>query len=325
MRARGQLLLIGGLALAVVLVAVALVMNAAIYTENLASRDDADRVDEVGTIESDLRRTAGELLSHERAANYDDYAAQDAALADAVAGMEKSVLYYGAQDGASAVVGYDSATEGAMIRQSNQGKFDDFDGGETTWTLVSNSKVRQFEMTVDGDTLATIPAGAGATVSDLETEAVFNVELEQGDDTRQVYLFRDDTDDLIVTVRDASDNNAGSCVVSGGGARDVTISFADATVDDRHCEPLETALGDSSTYTIRYDDVLTGEGTYSLIVGEDEGMLDSSSHYDDTDDTNPSDPYVVEAVYSAKVTLTVDTPELRYETTLRVAPGENDG
>ena len=43
---RGQLILLGGLTLAVLLVALALVLNAAIYSENLASRGDAIGADD---------------------------------------------------------------------------------------------------------------------------------------------------------------------------------------------------------------------------------------------------------------------------------------
>jgi len=45
-RERGQLILLGGLTLAVLLVGLAVILNAAIYTENLASRGDAIGADD---------------------------------------------------------------------------------------------------------------------------------------------------------------------------------------------------------------------------------------------------------------------------------------
>ena len=45
-RSRGQLILLGGLTLAVLLVALAVILNAAIYSENLASRGDAIGADD---------------------------------------------------------------------------------------------------------------------------------------------------------------------------------------------------------------------------------------------------------------------------------------
>ncbi|MWG33362.1 DUF7261 family protein [Halomarina oriensis] len=305
-RERGQLLLVGGLALAVVLVALALVMNSAIYTENLASRDDAGRIDEVGTVNSDVRRATAQLMRQERSDNAEPYTTKDADVTDGLKSVGESVRYYGAQDGASVDVSYVSHDRGAVVQQTTQRAFTD-DGGAESWTLAAGVNYREFTMTVDGNTLFSDP-------TDILTDDVFTVVVG----SKEVYLYRDGGDFAVEVAGETP------CLVPGGATEDVRVSLTDATVGGAQCDGLRTLPESTSGTTISFGHGESADGTYSLVVDQESSSLNGTGHYD-TDDTAPTGPHVTKAVYSTSVRLTVDTPELHYETTIRVAPGENDG
>ena len=62
-RERGQLILLGGLTLAVLLVALAVILNAAIYSENLASRGDAIGADEALQFRDETETAVSRLIT----------------------------------------------------------------------------------------------------------------------------------------------------------------------------------------------------------------------------------------------------------------------
>ena len=106
---RGQLVLVAGLALAVVLLALVLLANTAIYTENLATRED-------GVGERDVLGYRASVVDGE----YDSRTALEANVSDGVARLDGLLRGSAARRAAGARVDTDATAfvEGALIRRN---------------------------------------------------------------------------------------------------------------------------------------------------------------------------------------------------------------
>ena len=117
-RSRGQIILVSAFALAVIFVSLALVLNTAIYTENLATRETVDGHDVV-----DLRTTAGATGDRLLRATNDN--ATLGGYTDRVDAYADSVAAYGAAENTHSItrgtlrsVSVRETHEGTAIRQS---------------------------------------------------------------------------------------------------------------------------------------------------------------------------------------------------------------
>jgi len=116
---RGQILLVAAFALAVIFVAMALIVNSAIFTENLASRGETSGSDGALSMRADVATSVGAGVE---AANRNDNGSVGE-LTDAVSASVRNISRQtgrqSARSGRVVDVSYQSATEGARIYQSD--------------------------------------------------------------------------------------------------------------------------------------------------------------------------------------------------------------
>ena len=277
-RDRGQLLLVAGILLAVLFVALAVLVNAAIYTDNVATRG-GDPAEEALTYQDGVTDAVGGLIEAENAeaGAGEGFTDVDQRVRDGVSAIGVAAERNNLRRATTTETAVTGTREGRLIRERNVGDFEDWE--------ANASAARGFVIELDTDEMT-----EGSPLSiDLD-----GTELEV--------------------------NKTGGDVVVEGGTENVECrTNADGTIrfdvtgerlGDEPCRfgwPTFGATGD-----VGFENGTHAGGSYELTVASD-------------DDPAWLAPETTPAVYSVEIDLRVVTPELRYETTVTVAPGEPDG
>mgnify|MGYP000462918687 CR=1 FL=1 len=286
---RAQLILVGAFALAVVFVALALVMNAAIYTENLATRSETAGTADAQAFERTTKATAQAAFRYAHEVNDSGHD-----------GLERNVTQ--AMDAYYNVSRVQQATSGQLVGVSV---------ATTPGTNVTETD-RVFESPGGADdwTLAT---GVGGTRS-------FGLDVENwaGGSGDELWVVAGDAEDWYLNVSyDGSQwevgvNDSGTyttCTMTI--ASEVTVDFSEGTVGGDECAALD--LGSvGGTYDLGIRNGSVADGDYTLIADVEPSAVATSV---------PTE----EVLYAMTVDVTYRTPKLQYRTTIRVAPGETGG
>lgn len=309
---RAQLILITGLALAVILVAVVLLLNTAIYSENLATRGvDAGGAEAVdfrdGTVDDVAAIMHREHRNESTDAAPDDFEASAAVYANAIADLR-------ARDGVIADVRAVTNVTGHFVAQD---ELDDGShrnmtdaAGTESWVLASNvTRTRNYHLTVDS---ASLDGPDSFVVVTERPNATWTMSLSNGAD-----------DAIDVTVNNGTHTVSETFEHAPG--ENVTIDVTGGTVNGDPFPALvwaEHVQNGTVEYDLRYENGDAVAGTYHFVV--DQMDTPSNEQYGDPPSDRSSQPYVVDAVYSADVAVSHRTPELEYADVIRVAPGERD-
>lgn len=303
---RGQLILVTGLAIAVVLVALVLLLNTVIYTENLATRGaDVGGRDAVEFRNAALSGVGGVVVTENAA----DHGTAEAARENVSEGVGRyaDLLERGYLERATvAELSNLSVAEGVTLRHENETRTFTSAGDAENWTLattVGESELRRFRVDAARDPLAS------------SSSQSFRVVLNDGDDVWRVFVYREGED--IVVAADAGGTPTKACSVTGDRA---TLDLTDESLAGDACS-FDFAEGIDDPYSVEYRYGGAVNGTYSLVVNTSGGANVADANFAPGPD---SSPYASAAVYSATFDLHYRTPRLTYAERLRVAPGESE-
>ena len=287
---RGQLILVGAFALAVVFVALALVMNAAIYTENLATRSETAGTADAQAFERTTKATAQAAFRYAHEVNDSDHEGLERNVTQAIDAYHNVSRVQQATSGQLVDVTVASTPPGTNITNTNVGF--ESPGGADDWTLAT---------------------GVGGTRS-------FGLDVENwaGGSDDELWVVAGDADDWYLNVSyDGSQwavgvNDSGTYTSCGTTtASDLTVDFSAGTVDGDDCAALD--LGSvGGTYDLGIRNGSVADGDYTLIADVEPSAVATSV---------PTE----EVLYAMTVDVTYRTPKLQYRTTIRVAPGETGG
>lgn len=302
---RAQLILITAFALAAIFLGLAIIVNSAIFTENLATR--SENVDSTEALE--YRHSTTQVVG-----NVVEYANKF----NSTGGNHENVVrnvsqsigelndYTGVQQsrsGSAVALDLNSTTNGSRIYQTDGTGFEN-NNSEVSWTLADNvDQTRAFEINASS---INSPATDPFTVIVNDSSDTWEAEIDSGSVT-------------VTRPNGASDTCSRSTIE--------TIDLTGATVNGTTCpalidtdtgEPLHFGVGVGSGYTIRFENASQITGNYSLVVDK---SVTPNSNYADVDGPGEG-PRVTPAIYSAVVEMEYQTPELEYVTLVRVAPGE---
>lgn len=310
-RDRGQILLIAGLALGVTFVALALVLNAAIFTENLASRGQTTGGDDAVRYAQEVTRGGAELLTYE---NLNVTASTDHptlfARLDSGVGTIDDVLTRqrtGISATASVAANGSASTNGTRLWQANASRAFTNATGAEDWTLAAGvDDTRAFRLQVDNGGLL---SGCGL-FSDC-----FYLTVSDGADDWRVQIY----DNGILTVE--VDDGSGSTETCTSSEATVDIDLTAGTVDGEPCPALSFGEAPDSGYDITYSNADEVTGTYSLVV-DDPAIASGGTPSDYAVGSNSPNASV--AVYELVLDADYGTADIDYTTPLRLAPGEPD-
>jgi len=339
-RERGQILLVAALLLAATFVVLALVVNSAIFAENLSTRDDvagsqdalqyrAEVVDTVGTTMVTLNENSDTTHADLR----DRLAAATAALSDQ-GGIQQSTA------GRLATVAYPgdpaNTTHGERIAQDAHERNLTSDDWDSDWTLandVDGARNVQFNFThVDTD-------ADQCGFFDHSCPSPFTLSIDGPDGTwtmtvrRQFDLF--DEDDGYATPQEEVDitttNPAGesaTCtrVVPMTDDSNLTVDVTAGTANGEVCPalnrlqatgaPLWLGAGTDTPYDVEFTNGGPFNGTYSMVVaGTANGFTLESG-------VSSDEPYHTDAIYAVTLGYGYHASAVAYDTEVRVAPGE---
>ncbi|MFB6070292.1 MAG: hypothetical protein ABEJ76_04650 [Halanaeroarchaeum sp.] len=297
-RSRGQVIVVAALGIAVTLVALALITNTVIYTQNLATRETADAVDPVAYQQSS-REAVGGLLALANRYNATDHESIATRFRNDVENYSATTAIEAARNGRLAVVSVTSVTNGTRIFQNASRNFTD-DDGNVTWTLANDvDRVRRFELNVTQD--------------ELTESSPFEVVVTNGSAEWTATIEQNGTDGAELVLE--NDTTTETCTVN---AEHAVVDLTEGTLAGRACDGPTFAAGVSPPYDVEFHNASNGHGRYVLFV-EDTSISDENYH----GAPYTENPNEAPAVYSATVHLTMRRPDLIYETNLTVAPEDS--
>jgi len=328
LRERGQIILIAAFALAVTFIALALIVNSAIFTENLASRGEVTGSSEALDTRYMVEQGVGETLD---TANLNETTASHSAVADDVQSSSENVsAQMERQQVGSGVlvdVEYISNTPGKVVIQEDPSQltFEDSSGNANYELVGSVERVADGNGTrafhINASNLATTNSSAlevkvGNSLDDNENSWRMRVWNSTGNETIHVRTHRNIS----------GTNTVEECQVdvdSPSTRIDVTRGY----VDGQPCDALRRApngddyrfgTGAGSTYNIYFKNADSTRGNFSLIIHD--SSLDLASLVS----LGSGQPYETDGLYDVTVEFTYDRADFHYETRIRVAPGEPD-
>ena len=324
---RGQLFLIGALAITLILVALTGLLNTAIYTENLASRGtnvggsndmliERDVTDFVDLNMQHINRQPGLSSGAKRSAI--EETTRSWADIQSVGYGKIGTIFRVEAPGSQQTLGFRAGQEDSTRDFTSE-------SGDSDW-LVSgnNNKVRQFEMVVDRSELASSGSGSEFTVHLLQTDGF---QLTSANESYQFRIGQSGSD-VEVEVVDDSGATVGSCSAPEDSNGDVLIQLSEGLVGGSECAALETAFlnTDPAGYPIYYENADNVEGTWEV-------YLQTSPYFPFATPFQPSggyasspstgDVFAYQAIYAVDVTIKLSSDDGESIRTIRVAPGEH--
>ena len=348
-RERGQLLLIGGLALAISLVTVALVLNSAIYTHNLASRYDSPG-DEVLAANSEVADSVGPEIRYANDAHANrGYSDVRSNYTDGLEDVEATMAEDAAIDGHVLRIADAGSVQGVRIVDEASGgsAFHPRYGTAEEWTLADQSRIRSFRIREASGlaSLSTSKAEDLLGLSDLTSlgglTSAFVVVFDDGSTEYRVTLYEDtDLGGPTVMIHEDGSSAYRTCTT---GSTPIRVDFTAGTFDGEPCAPLGILASLSGPIEVRYYYGNEITGKYRFVAdGNVDGTGIEAGPFTDRVDTanngrhcsNPATyypasssryPRISPAIYATEVETTYQSDRVEYQGTQRVAPGEPRG
>lgn len=313
---RGQLLLVGALTFAVILIALAVLLNAAIYTGNVATRDAGPGSDEAIEFRWETSSMVRSTMHDLNARQNESYANLRENLTATIGDWDTAMQTHTGESLTAATVETAAVTNGTTVRQTAPRNFTSASEA-ANWTVANDSTVRSFRMNVSQDSLAS-PENIIDGVVGADSPSYYNIEFDDGSTSYTAQVRATNGSDVIVRVRDSSENQVGTdCQVTPTDDW-VWINITSTKIGGENCPALEQAFdGLDDRYTISYGNSENVNGTYSLVVDRPLDQLATGAATDGT-------PTATQALYSAELRLTYRSTNVYYESDRRIAPGERD-
>jgi hypothetical protein len=305
-RDRAQVMLIAAFVLAVSFIAVAVMLNSVIYTENLATRGEDARGSDGIAYRADMISGTERVIEYVNmnqtgTGDYGSDLRPD--LNTSVGSMHTGTATIAAVDGIRTNVSVETTTEGRLIGQFNDTEdsrdFTHFTEGRD-WELADNIQgARAFEIDINDSN--ELNDGSGDP---------FKIRIDDGGSQWEVEIYND-TSTEPVTLEYGSE----TCEIGGP---DPEIDVIAGTVDGEACPNYEFADGVSTPYSIEFFNAHEIRGNFSVVVNS----TSANSNLDDDRDSGV--PFKDDAIYAATIRILHESADHFYETNAKVIPGEND-
>lgn len=312
---RGQLLLVGALALAVVFVALALLLNTAIYTGNLATRDSGVEAAPAVEYVSESQQAGIEGIASVNRRNNSSKTDLNGAFDATVNRWDDLASYHRAVAGDATDTDVAGTTNGTRIQQDNASRAYTNESGAADWTVVNGSgvtAVRSMQFTVDNSTLTSIDDASNAT-----SETVFHVTVDSSlGTTRTAYVYHNTTSGNAEILVDNGTETV--CPVESSPDGTFVVNVPNASVGGASCSALGTLDDTDGDLSIDYVDGGAAGGTYTMVV--DEHPTEGDVTLTGLNTAGSGSPYWTHAIYGAELNVTYRTGELDYGATVEVVP-----
>lgn len=320
---RGQLFLIGALALAVTFVVLALVMNGVIYTENVSARDLGTSTTPAIEYENEARNVAGRLLADERGSGYDEMRGN---VTGGLGNWSDTTQPFGSAEGRLAGVEEPSASNGTALEQANGSRELTAADGGSSWELADDVRTRDAwinatptvaEGDVDGTDFGNLTNDTGPV----------HLNVSNGSTTQTVFLYENGSTTCVAVFEDGTYLSEG-CVPDDDARLRLDLvsgTYADAAGGGEselaELRVLERAGGD---HDLEFGNGDAANGTYRFVVDAEVGSTNVHDSRFNTTGPDADSPRAVKVPYDADFRIRYRTTNVRYEAAVHVAPGEPD-
>lgn len=312
---RGQLLIVAAIGLAILLTALALTLNTAVYAEiHVSETDDSghEQRDVIRYQESVRRAVAGMIASD--AGNI----TTESALRANITNWNALTKPEYARDGVGTDASLTDVTVENRITQNETRTFED-QSGASNWTVASNaSAVDGFEMEIRAENLT-------ETDDCDSTDECFTLTVEDDDgDAWQMFVYNSSGNETVEVDVETAGGSTYNCKAEASsapvnvtdgvfvGENGTECSFESFTQDDQLDPP----------YTLQYSSASNVSGTYNLTVTGEvvEGSIEDDDRYGTT-----GSPRIDPEILTANVSVEYRSPDATYQSHIRVVPGDTDG
>lgn len=341
--ARGQLIIIGALSLAIILVGLALVLNSAIYAENVATRssDSSSQVGELrGGVEGSIRGGA----KHANKVNHSSYTSISNTVNNTTRTWESNISAAMARSGRSLRARYvdDSVVKGTRIGQNETREFAPKNTSAlnltsvvpsyASWTVSPDTKgLRAYEIRVQNDSLDVYSRSeANDSLEDITNNSTsapappFTVVYSDGETIEHSMTFYEaDTQydrDFNITHRDHTTGDSTTCRLNRTGPT-FTVDIDNARVTGGNSDCYETLkfhenLENPNITFVRGNQ---SEGTWQMVVNKSNSEFESSydgnvyDHYDKHNHSNArGQPFIEPAAWTYDVEVHYESDQVSY-------------
>lgn len=308
---RGQLMLVTGLTLAALIVVLALVLNAVIYTENYATRE-SHAVDGLEALRYEQEAADGvaQLLVRENNRSTGTYSELKANVSSSVSNWSALAAKHGAVEARSLTTTVVATTNGTRIAQDDPRNLTNV-SATSSWTLANDvTAIGQFTMTVNRSSLVSPTNTSDA--ANLTAEDVYTIILQNGSHVREIYVY-EDSGAVTVRVANSTGELSPGCSVA---ASNVTIDLVNKTVGGAPCSDLDRIDTLATPHDVAFRDGVNAAGTYDVVV--DQPAIDA----DTASPTSGDDPYGQRILYDVTIEVRYVTPGLKYVNSVRIPGGD---
>ncbi|WP_435143869.1 hypothetical protein [Halobaculum sp. P14] len=309
---RGQLMLVGAITIAIIFLGLVSVLNAGLFTANVAPRAGLSTTTGAETFVSSVRSDVAVLQGAvaEESVEGEVYL-REPALVDAL-GTYEGYLYKSVGSnrpaGVSVSLNRTRGRGGLLVDENPETEFDPASGTDASWTLATD--VTETDGTVTVYEFPTHNASQTAT---------FTVSATDPDDEWYLDFYWDQSaNQAYVQTRDAT-GVTDTCALSQArrtNSSGVTVSLENGSVVGAPCSVPVPQDALDEPYELSFDrtgpESARAEGTYRLAVN---GTIQSGRF-----NSPYASPYVVPHVEAAYLDVRYTTPQLTYTTTIRSEP-----
>lgn len=320
---RGQLLLTGAIVIAILLVALSMLLNSAIFAENVGARGTTDDVGQTTlTHRADLASVTNETIQHVNRQHNESHVALQQNLSRTIATWGDLSARHEAVSGATIEVSVRDTTNRTRVSQPTARNMTDA-GGDEDWRLVNGTAgVTRFAITVEEDSLVDLNGSEAETASDLVNESAFRAKFSSGTD-RRVFLYYNETENAVAVAVESSPGTLDeTCHATPGPSGTVEVNLTAATVGGNSCGALGFVSNINTSTRLWYESGGNANGTYSLLVDGSLSLVDETN-YNDIDASEG--PYATGRIHAATVRLTYVRSTVLYRTEIAVIGGERNG
>lgn len=290
---RGQIILIGALAMALIFVMLVIVVNGGIYASVMAN--DASRQDTDDAIQAyhQTEHALATSIAHANANHATDHDALTRNLTADLAGTERALADEYAMTGSSYALSSPTTTNRTVIVQDNASRNFTDATGTSAWTPIDGvDATERLTLVVDRDGLPK-PDAADR----------FRLTIANGTATWELGVTHDrDTDEIKLDITTPGGSN--TCAVANGTA---TIDLVEGTLEGTHCRDLAFDDIVDGPYEVRYANAENVTGEYDATFTE--GTIVSATAYADGTDS----PRATVSIASATVSYAYETNGVRHE------------
>lgn len=307
---RGQLILVTGFALAVILLGLVLLLNAAIYTENVATRTTADDPREAIEIRQSAIETVEAFVEYENARlAATDGEFDEGRIAATVRNLTAQTGDRAARRGQQVTIDPDPRAGINVTTTPGETASDRFfthnrsENGTADWTVLEDAtETRAFRIELEEGEFA-----EGSYLNRSAADSELRVLLDDGETVRTIGI-REDDEHLSVAV-DGSDPVCSVALEDVDGTVTLDLTDGNGSIAGVPCE-VQLWPGDPDEYAIDIENGGVAVGSFGLVTTG--SWSDEATAATDTAD----------AIYDVDLRIRYVTDSFVFETTSRVVPGD---